>query len=101
MFADGQLRTLQRKVKHWRATEGPGKETFFPQLHLPGDLCETDFTSMNKLGITIGGQRFYRLAFGYHDQGHSPLRAGVEVGERSALGMNYRMNELTGAVALA
>jgi tRNA pseudouridine(38-40) synthase len=25
----------------------------------------------------------------------------VEVGERSVLGMNYRMNELTGAVALA
>jgi hypothetical protein len=63
MFADGQLRTLQRKVKRWRATEGPGKETFFPQLHLPGDLCETDFTSMNKLGITIGGQRFDHLLF--------------------------------------
>ena len=63
MFADGQLRTLQRKVKHWRATEGPGKETFFPQLHRPGDLCETDFTSMNKLEITIGGQRFDHLLF--------------------------------------
>jgi hypothetical protein len=25
-FADGQLRTLQRKVKHWRATEGPAQE---------------------------------------------------------------------------
>ncbi|MDD8015339.1 MAG: DegT/DnrJ/EryC1/StrS family aminotransferase [Acidobacteriota bacterium] len=43
----------------------------------------------------------YKLAFGYHDQGHSPLRAGVEVGRRSVLGMNFRMNELTGAVALA
>jgi dTDP-4-amino-4,6-dideoxygalactose transaminase len=43
----------------------------------------------------------YKLAFGYHDQGHSPLRAGVEVGQRSVLGMNFRMNELTGAVALA
>jgi dTDP-4-amino-4,6-dideoxygalactose transaminase len=43
----------------------------------------------------------YRLAFGFHDQGHSPLRAGVEVGRRSVIGMNFRMNELTGAVALA
>ncbi len=43
----------------------------------------------------------YRLAFGFHDQGHSPLRTGVEVGRRSVLGMNFRMNELTGAVALA
>jgi dTDP-4-amino-4,6-dideoxygalactose transaminase len=43
----------------------------------------------------------YALAFGFHDQGHSPLRSGVEVGKRSVLGMNFRMNELTGAVALA
>jgi dTDP-4-amino-4,6-dideoxygalactose transaminase len=43
----------------------------------------------------------YKSAFGYHDQGHSPLRAGVEVGRRSLLGLNFRMNELTGAVALA
>jgi len=43
----------------------------------------------------------YKLAFGFHDQGHSPLRAGVEVGRRSVLGLNFRMTELTGAVALA
>jgi dTDP-4-amino-4,6-dideoxygalactose transaminase len=43
----------------------------------------------------------YKLAFGFHDQGHSPLRSGVEVGQRSVLGLNFRMNELTGAVALA
>ncbi len=43
----------------------------------------------------------YKLAFGFHDQGHAPLRSGVEVGKRSVLGMNFRMNELTGALALA
>jgi len=25
-FADGQLRTLQRRIKTWRATEGPAQE---------------------------------------------------------------------------
>jgi hypothetical protein len=35
-FADGQLRTLQRRVKIWRATEGPAKEVFFAQRHHPG-----------------------------------------------------------------
>ena len=35
-FADGQLRTLQRKIKQWRATEGPAKEVFFAQQHQPG-----------------------------------------------------------------
>jgi dTDP-4-amino-4,6-dideoxygalactose transaminase len=51
--------------------------------------------------VTTDDEILYKLAFGYHDQGHSPLRAGVEVGERSQLGTNFRMNELTGAVALA
>jgi 8-amino-3,8-dideoxy-alpha-D-manno-octulosonate transaminase len=43
----------------------------------------------------------YEKAFGYHDQGHLPLRMGVEVGKRSAIGQNFRMTELTAAVLLA
>jgi dTDP-4-amino-4,6-dideoxygalactose transaminase len=43
----------------------------------------------------------YERAFAFHDQGHKPYRTGVEVGKRSIVGMNMRMNELTGAVALA
>ena len=35
-FQDGQLRTLQRRVKGWRATEGPAREVFFAQQHPPG-----------------------------------------------------------------
>ena len=41
----------------------------------------------------------YERAFGYHDQGHKPSRMGVEVGNRSIVGVNMRMNELSGAVA--
>ena len=52
-FEDGQLRTLQRRVKVWRATEGPSKEIFFEQKHEPGKLGESDFSSMNKVGISI------------------------------------------------
>jgi len=43
----------------------------------------------------------YETAFGVHDQGHKPHRLGVEVGARNVLGLNFRMNELTAAVALA
>ncbi len=43
----------------------------------------------------------YERAFGFHDQGHKPSRMGVEVGNRSIVGMNMRMNEVTGAIALA
>ena len=35
-FADGQLRTLQRRIKIWRASEGPAKEVFFTQVHIAG-----------------------------------------------------------------
>src|SRR5262249_42274573 len=32
-FPDGQLRTLQRKIKAWRAIDGAPKEVFFDQVH--------------------------------------------------------------------
>lgn len=62
-FADGQLRTLQRHIKIWRASEGPSKEVFFSQNHHPGELCQSDFTHLNKLGVTIAGQPFDHLIY--------------------------------------
>ncbi len=57
-YSAGQLRTFQRKVRVWRAQEGPGKEIYFPQAHKPGHRMSTDFTHMKKLGITISGELF-------------------------------------------
>jgi hypothetical protein len=62
-FGEGQLRTLQRRVKVWRATEGPVKEVFFAQRHQPGRLSASDFTHMSELGITIQGQSFPHLIY--------------------------------------
>jgi len=62
-FSDGQIRTFQRRVKHWRATEGPAREVFFPQIHKPGKLSQSDFTHMDKLGVTIGGVPFDHLIY--------------------------------------
>ena len=62
-FADGQLRTLQRRIKRWRGLEGPGREVFFAQVHHPGRLCQSDFTHMSKLGVTIGGRSFEHLVY--------------------------------------
>lgn len=62
-FQDSQLRTLQRRVKHWRATHGPDKEVFFPQEHHPGEVGASDFTHMNALGIRIAGQEFAHLLY--------------------------------------
>ena len=51
--------------------------------------------------VVVNDDERYAKAFGYHDQGHSPNRAGIEIGKRSIVGTNMRINELTGAVALA
>lgn len=62
-FQDGQIRTLQRRVRDWRATEGPPKEVFFPQVYIPGRMGSFDFTHMNELGITIEGRPFPHMLF--------------------------------------
>ena len=62
-FADGQVRTLQRRLKHWRATDGPEREVFFAQQHVAGRLGQSDFTRMNELGITIGAQSFPHMLY--------------------------------------
>ena len=51
--------------------------------------------------VVTDDEDLYQKAFGYHDQGHLPLRMGVEVGKRSVIGQNFRMTELSAAVLLA
>ena len=51
--------------------------------------------------VVTNDQELYETAFGTHDQGHKPNRFGVEVGTRSVLGLNFRINEITAAVGLA
>jgi len=62
-FQDGQLRTLQRQIRQWRASDGADREAFFPQVHHPGDVGASDFTEMSSLAITIGGRSFPHLLY--------------------------------------
>jgi hypothetical protein len=62
-FCWGQLRTLQRRFRDWRALQGPEKEIFFPQIHAPGEQGQSDFTSMNALGVTIAGVALKHLIY--------------------------------------
>jgi hypothetical protein len=62
-FSDGQLRTLQRRVKLWRAEHGPAKEVFFAQVHHPGRLAASDFTHCSGLGVTLAGIPFPHLLY--------------------------------------
>ncbi len=63
-FADGRIRTLQRRLKQWRTTDGPEREVFFAQQeHVAGRLGQSDFTRMNERSITIGAQSFPHLLY--------------------------------------
>ena len=62
-FQPGQVRTLQRQIRRWRALHGPRQEVFFPQDHQHGQLGAFDFTHCGELGVTIAGARFLHLMF--------------------------------------
>lgn len=62
-YQPGQLRTLQRRLKDWRAQYGESKAVIFSQDIQPGKQSQSDFTCMNALDITINGQSFKHLLF--------------------------------------
>jgi len=64
-FDHSHLRTLQRRVKRWRAKEGPDQEVMFLQRHIPGDMGISDYTWMNKLKITLSGNEFKHKLYHY------------------------------------
>ena len=51
--------------------------------------------------IVTNDRELYHRCFAMHDQGHMPLRLGIEIGQRPFLGLNFRMTELNAAVLLA
>jgi hypothetical protein len=62
-FESCHLRTLQRRVRQWRAHHGPAKEVYFPQEHRPGRMASIDFTHGKELAVTIAGAPFVHMFF--------------------------------------
>ena len=62
-FGRSQLRTLQRRIRDYRALHGPDREVYFQQDHPPGLEAQVDFTHCTELGVTIGGESFRHLLF--------------------------------------
>jgi hypothetical protein len=53
---ESHLRTFYRRVRHWRATQGPEREVFFAQESKPGQLLQLDWTYARELNVTIQGE---------------------------------------------
>jgi len=72
-----------------------------------GDIGTYSFNIFKTITAGDGGmiathdENRYRRAFAIHDQGHLPLRQGVERGARTVMGLDFRMTELAAAVLLA
>jgi hypothetical protein len=62
-FGPHQLRTLQRRMRDWRAVQGPDREVFFEQIHPPGREAQIDFTHGSELGVHVAGELFDHLLF--------------------------------------
>ena len=62
-FGSSHLRTLQRRIRDYRALHGPDREVYFQQDHPPGREAQVDFTHCSGLGVTIGGEPFRHLLF--------------------------------------
>ena len=112
-YQDGQLRTLQRRIKQWRSIEGPAKEVFFPQIHYPGVLSASDFTHMGDLGITIRGELLKHLLYHFvltysnwehalicYSESYESLAYGLQssLWELGAVPERHRTDRLTAAV---
>ncbi len=62
-YQQKHLRTLQRRIRDWRAEKGASQSVIFRQDIKPGKQSQSDYTCMNDLNITIHRQAFRHLLF--------------------------------------
>jgi hypothetical protein len=98
---DGVRRTLERRIRGWRALHGPDREVIFRQVHEPGRLGLSDFTDMSDLGITIAGlpldHRLYHFRLAYSGFEHAHVVLGGESFVALAEGLQNALWALGGA----
>jgi hypothetical protein len=112
-YQEGQLRTLQRQIKVWRGHNGPSKEVMMVQEHQPGKQCQSDYTRMGKLGVTIHGETFDHMFYHFtlvysnwesgmvcYSESFESLIAGLQNGlwELGAVPEEHRTDSLSAAV---
>jgi len=97
----GIRRTLERRVRAWRAIHGEEQEVIFRQVHEPGRTGLSDFTDMGDVGITIAGvpldHRLYHFRLAYSGFEHAHVVLGGESFVALAEGMQNALWALGGA----
>jgi hypothetical protein len=61
---EGVRRTMERRIRQWRALKGEDRDVIFRQVQEPGRMGLSDFTEMGDLAVRISGEELdHRL---YH-----------------------------------
>ncbi len=96
----GLLRTLQRRIRQWRAAHGEEREVYFAQEHPPGRLGLSDFTDAAELGVEIDGDRLqhrlYQFVLACSGWRHVEVVLGGESFEALAGGLQNALWQLGG-----
>lgn len=99
----GVLRTLQRRIRTWRALEGEEREVFFAQAHEPGRQGLSDFTDATELAVTLEGipfsHRLYQFALAYSGWRHVEVILGGESWVALSMGLQNALWALGGVPA--
>ena len=97
----GARRTLERRIRSWRALHGADQEVIFRQVHEPGRMGLSDFTAMADLGVSIGGERLdhrlYHFRLAYSGFEHAHIILGGESYVALAEGLQNALWALGGA----
>jgi transposase InsO family protein len=97
----GIRRTLERRIRAWRALHGGEREVIFRQVQEPGRLGLSDFTDMGALGVTIArvplDHRLYHFRLAYSGFEHAHVVLGGESFVALAEGMQNALWALGGA----
>lgn len=97
----GIRRTLERRIRHWRALHGAEREVIFRQTHEPGRMGLSDFTDMGAFAVTIGGvaleHRLYHFRLVYSGFEHAHVVLGGESFVALAEGLQNALWALGGA----
>ncbi|MGH7717069.1 MAG: IS21 family transposase [Vulcanimicrobiaceae bacterium] len=100
-YAPSTLRTLQRRLRQWRAMHGREREVFFAQEHPPGRQGLSDFTDANDLGVTIAGElfahRLYQFALAHSGWRSADVVEGGESFTALSSGLQRALWRLGGA----
>ena len=97
----GIRRTLERRIRSWRAIHGADQDVIFRQTHEPGRAGLSDFTDMADLGVTVAGQpldhRLYHFRLAYSGFEHAHVVLGGESFVALAEGLQNALWSLGGA----